>query len=155
MTLPLADTLSVRDRCLCLATQRAARALARRFDAVLRPAGLTNGQFSLLHALNRPAPPRLSDLVPFLAMDRTTLTAALKVLEREGLATSAPDPADRRSRRLRLTDAGHARLRLAMPLWQACHDALDATLEPALAPALRAGLAALAKTAAAQDPASE
>lgn len=155
MTLPFGETLAVRDRCLCLATQRAARALARRFDAALRPAGLTNGQFSLLHALNRPAPPRLSDLAPFLAMDRTTLTAALKVLEREGLATSAPDPADRRNRRLRLTDAGHARLRLAMPLWQASHAALDAMLDPGLVPALRAGLAALAKTVPAQDPAAE
>lgn len=144
MTLPLADTLAVRDRCLCLAAQRAARALARRFDAALRPAGLTNGQFSLLHALNRPEPPRLSDLVPFLAMDRTTLTAALKVLEREGLATSAPDPADRRNRRLRLTEAGHARLRLAMPLWRAAHDSLDATLDASQAAALRAGLARLA-----------
>ena len=144
MTLPFADTLAVRDRCLCLAAQRAARALARRFDAALRPAGLTNGQFSLLHALNRPEPPRLSDLAPLLAMDRTTLTAALKVLEREALATSAPDPADRRNRRLRLTDAGHARLRLAMPLWRAAHDALDAALDQDQAAALRAGLARLA-----------
>lgn len=155
MTLPFTDTLAVRDRCLCLAAQRAARALARRFDAALRPAGLTNGQFSLLHALNRPEPPRLTDLAPFLAMDRTTLTAALKVLEREGLATSAPDPADRRNRRLRLTDAGHARLARAMPLWQAAHDALDATLPPGTAPGLRGALAHLAAPPRAQDPAAE
>lgn len=148
MSLPFTDTLAVRDRCLCLAAQRAARALARRFDAALRPAGLTNGQFSLLHALNRPDPPRLADLAPFLAMDRTTLTAALKVLEREGLAVSAPDPADRRNRRLRLTEAGHTRLRLAMPLWRAAHDALDAGLEPDQTTALRAGLARLASAQA-------
>lgn len=126
--LPFASTLTVRDRCLCLAAQRAARALARRFDAVLRTVGLTNGQFSLLMALNRPDPPRISDLAPFLAMDRTTLTAALKVLEREGLVTTASDPADRRNRRVSLTEQGHVRLITALPLWTAAHDALDATL---------------------------
>ena len=143
--LPIATTLEVCDHCLCLAAQRAARALARRFDAALRPVGLTNGQFSLLHALNRPEPPRMSDLAPFLAMDRTTLTAALKVLERDGLATSAPDPDDRRNRRLRLTPAGHARLARAMPLWRAAHVALDAGLDPDQMAALRGGLAALAR----------
>ena len=96
--LPLATTLEVRDRCLCFRAQRAARALGRRFDAALKPVGLTNGQFSLLMSLNRPDPPRISDLAPFLAMDRTTLTAALKVLERRGLVLQGTDSGDRRSR---------------------------------------------------------
>ena len=104
--LPLETTREVRDRCLCLHVQRAARALARRFDAALKPFGLTNGQFSLLMALNRPDGPRISDLAPFLAMDRTTLTAALKVMERRGLVQSAADAGDRRNRRLALTEAG-------------------------------------------------
>src|SRR3546814_1813697 len=55
---PFETTLHVRDHCLCLAARRAARALSRRFDEALRPAGLTNGQFSLLMSLNRPEPPR-------------------------------------------------------------------------------------------------
>ena len=55
--IPYETTLFVRDHCLCLYAQRAARALARRFDDALRPLGLTNGQFSLLMALNRPEPP--------------------------------------------------------------------------------------------------
>jgi hypothetical protein len=53
---PFEITLQVRDTCLCLAAQRAARALARRFDEALRPLELTNGQFSLLMSLNRPKP---------------------------------------------------------------------------------------------------
>ena len=71
--LPIETTLNVRDRCLCLSVQRAARALARRFDAALKPYGLTNGQFSILMSLNRPEPPRISDLAPFLALDRTAI----------------------------------------------------------------------------------
>src|SRR5882757_3480633 len=97
---PFETTLHVRDCCLCLHVQRAARALARRFDEALRPLGLTNGQFSLLMSLNRPEPPGMSSVASLLAMDRTTLTAALKPLERRGLVTAAPDPSDRRGRRL-------------------------------------------------------
>src|ERR1700734_2453860 len=90
-------TLLVRDACLCLHTQRAARALARRFDEAFRPLGLTSGQFSLLMSLNRPPPaPGIGAVAALLGVDRTTLTAALKPLERRGLVTVAADPADRR-----------------------------------------------------------
>jgi hypothetical protein len=56
-TVSLATTVHVRDTCLCLHLQRAARAVARRFDTALRPLGITNGQFSLLMSLNRPERP--------------------------------------------------------------------------------------------------
>src|SRR6478736_7119789 len=117
-TVPFQTTLEVRDCCLCLHTQRAARALARRFDGVLRPVGLTNQQFSLLMALNRPEPPSLGPVANLLAMDRTTLTAALKPLERRGLVSVDSDPDDRRSRLLTLQPAGHALLLLAVPTWE-------------------------------------
>lgn len=126
--LPLTTTLEVRDRCLCFRAQRAARALARRFDAALKPFGLSNGQFSILMSLNRPEPPRISDVAPLLAMDRTTLTAALKVLERRALVETRPDPDDKRGRRLLLTLAGQELLIEAMPVWRATHDELDADL---------------------------
>src|SRR5919202_4539399 len=105
-SVPFETTLEVRDTCLCLHVQRAARALARRFDEALRPVGLTSGQFSLLNALNRPEPPAIGPVAELLAMDRTTLTAALKPIERDGLVTVAEDPNDRRSRLLRLTGKG-------------------------------------------------
>src|SRR5438445_11529660 len=93
---PFEFTLHVRDTCLCLHVQRAARALARRFDDVLRPLDLTNGQFSLLMSLNRPEPPKIGSVAALLAMDRTTLTANLKPLERRGLVNVTVDAADRR-----------------------------------------------------------
>lgn len=121
-----ADTLRVRDACLCLHTQRAARAIARAFDAAFRPLGLTSGQFSLLTALNRPKPPTLGEVASLLAMDRTTLTANLKPLQARGLATSLADPDDRRARRLGLTEAGHALLAVAGPVWDATHGRIEA-----------------------------
>jgi DNA-binding MarR family transcriptional regulator len=130
----------VRDNCLCLHVHRAARALARRFDDVLRPLGLTNGQFSLLMSLNRPEPPTLGSVASLLAMDRTTLTANLKPLERRRLLTVSVDKGDRRSRRLALTAAGRRLLVRAYPVWQDTHAEIERLVDSAgdLRDALRA-----------------
>ena len=116
---PFTTTITVRDSCLCLHVQRAARALARRYDDALRPLGLTSGQFSLLMSLNRPEPPTRSSVADLLAMDRTTLTAALKPLERRGLVKVAVGEKDRRSRLMTLTPEGLELLAEAMPAWNA------------------------------------
>ena len=141
---PFATTLLVRDTCLCLHVQRAARTLARRFDEALRPVGLTNGQFSLMMSLNRPAPAGMGPVAAWLGMDRTTLTAALKPLERRGLVAVAADPTDRRSRLLSLTPDGHTVLASAVPIWQATHAAVEALLGDLDPGRLREGLIALA-----------
>jgi DNA-binding MarR family transcriptional regulator len=123
--------------------QRAARALARRFDEALRPVGLTNGQFSLLMALNRPEKVAMGPVARLLAMDRTTLTAALKPLERLGLVAIDIDPSDRRGRLLSLTDRGKEVLASAVPIWRKVHAGIEAGL-PALDPdELRDALKAL------------
>jgi DNA-binding MarR family transcriptional regulator len=140
---PYETTLHVRDTCLCLHIQRAARALARRFDEALRPHGLTNGQFSLMMSLNRPEPPTIGSVSALLAMDRTTLTANLKPLERRGLVTVAVDQTDRRSRRLSLTAAGRTLLAAAVPTWTREHAALDALLTDSSPDRLRDNLRAL------------
>lgn len=128
IAIPFSTTLMVRDTCLCLHVQRAARALARLFDDALRPVGLTNGQFSLLMSLNRPEPPPMGPVASLLAMDQTTLTAALKPLQRKGLVDIVPNPRDRRGRLLRLTDDGRAVLQRALPIWESTHAALETKL---------------------------
>src|SRR3546814_17629424 len=95
ITVPFETTLHVRDHCLCLAAQRAARALARRFDEALRPVGLRRGHFSLLMALNRPPPPTTGSVAARLAMDRTPPPAHLTPRERRGPVGSRPDQPDR------------------------------------------------------------
>lgn len=142
-SVPFETTLIVRDTCLCLHLQRAARAVARHFDEALRPLGLTNGQFSLLMALNRPEPPSMGRVAAVLAMDRTTLTANLKPLERRGLLTTAVDAVDKRSRRLALTQAGRALLAAAFPVWTREHAAVERRLGGADADTLRGDLRAL------------
>lgn len=134
----------VRDHCLCLAAQRAARTLARRFDDALRPVGLTSGQFSLLMSLNQPVPPSIGSIAGLLAMDRTTLTANLKPLERRGLAETKVDPADRRGRLVILTAPGRKLLQDALPIWQRTQKEVDGLLLQTDASIVREGLRALA-----------
>ena len=76
-------------------------------------------------------------------MDRTTLTAALKPLERRGLVVVTPDEQDRRGRRVALTPLGMAALAQAVPVWRAVHAQIDAGLPDGGPAALRQGLAAL------------
>jgi DNA-binding MarR family transcriptional regulator len=141
--IPIKTTLRVRDTCVCLHLQRAARAVARRFDAAFRPLGLTNGQFSLMMSLNRAEPPSIGEVSALLAMDRTTLTANLKPLERRGLVTVSIDDADKRGRRLTLTPAGRALLMAAVPVWENEHAAIEGLLEVSEPDRLRANLRTL------------
>ena len=127
---PYQTTILVRDSCLCLHVQRAARALARDFDIALRPLGLTNGQFSLMMSLNRPAAPTMGAVASLLAMDRTTLTAALKPLQRRRLIRITTDHLDRRARLLELTAQGRKLLARAVPTWTSTHAAVEARLSP-------------------------
>lgn len=141
--LGFAVTLKVRDTCLCLHLQRAARAVARLFDAALRPHGLTNGQFSLLMSLNRPEAPSMGSVAALLAMDRTTLTANLKPLERRGLIKVTVDAADKRGRRMMLTPAGRTLLAGAVPVWTRTHAAVERLLPRSNPESLRGDLRAL------------
>jgi DNA-binding MarR family transcriptional regulator len=143
--LPFDVTRRVRDTCLCLHLQQAARAVARRFDAALRPLGLTNGQFSLLMSLNRPEAASIGGVSALLAMDRTTLTANLKPLERRGLVAISVDDADKRSRRLTLTPPGRALLVAALPMWEIEHATIEGVLTDLDPDRLRADLRALAE----------
>ena len=141
---PFATTIFVRDTCLCLHLQSAARALARRFDDALRPLGLTSGQYSMMMALNQPAPPTIGVVASILCVDRTTLTAALKPLKRRGLVTVTVDNSDRRSRRLKLTAAGRGLLARAVPVWRRTHAEIDRLVPDDGAERLRRDLRALA-----------
>jgi DNA-binding MarR family transcriptional regulator len=94
-------------------------------------------------SLNRPEPPTIGQVADFLAMDRTTLTAKLKPLERRGLVKVMADEQDRRSRRLTLTEQGRKLLARAVPVWEKTHDELDRELGETAGDRLRADLLAL------------
>jgi DNA-binding MarR family transcriptional regulator len=97
-------------------------------------------------SLNRPEPPSMAPVAALLAMDRTTLTAALKPLQRRGLVEVAADPSDGRGRLLRLTEEGRALLREAVSIWEATHGAVEQLLPGGDPDSLRSSLRALAVT---------
>ena len=94
-------------------------------------------------SLNRPEPPTIGSVAALLAMDRTTLTANLKPLERRGLVKVMVDKADRRGRRLTLTASGKALLAKASPTWRRAHGEVEALLRRPGPDAVRASLLAL------------
>jgi DNA-binding MarR family transcriptional regulator len=133
-------TLLVDEACLCLGLQRASRVVARHFDDAFRPLDLNNNQFSLLMALNQPEPPTIGWLGCRLAMDRTTVTAGLKPLERRGLVEIRPDKRDSRARRIVLTRSGRALLEKAVGVWRMVNDAIAATFNARELSVLRSAL---------------
>lgn len=135
----------VRDSCLCLHIQRASRAIGRRFDDAFRPLGLTNFQFSLLMMLNRPAPLTIGELADCLAMDRTTITANLKPLQRRGLLISRGDRQDARIKQIVLTRPGRSVLARAVNIWQATNDTAKASIDSRDLSALYSSLAIIAE----------
>jgi DNA-binding MarR family transcriptional regulator len=142
---PYSTTLLVKDRCLCLHMQRAARKLARRFDLALEPTGLTNGQFSMLISLNRPDGPEIpvatvSNVAELLGMDRTTVTAAARVLSRRKLLNIQVQPGDRRKKVLRLTKSGLKLLAAAVPIWRQEHEQIEREIGVGAAERLRTDL---------------
>src|SRR5262245_40311433 len=139
-TLSYETTRMVGDSCLCLRIQRASRAIARQFDAALRPLGLTSSQFSLLMMLNRPKLLSVGGLAECLAMDRTTTTANLKPLERRGLLTVRRDERDSRMKQVGLTDKGRALVVRGVSRWQAANDTARASVKSADLPALYSNL---------------
>jgi len=113
-------TLDIRpkpDECNCLAVRQAARHVTQFYDQFLAPSGLRTTQFSILAKLRRIGPMTINALAADLVMDRTTLGRNILPLQREGLIAVAKGIADRRSKELRLTEAGAERLRAAIEGW--------------------------------------
>jgi DNA-binding MarR family transcriptional regulator len=112
-----AHCLHVASECTGFGLRKAARALGRIYDEAMAPAGLRATQFNLLVALSLAGEAPVMKVADELGLDRTTLTRNLGPLERDGLVESVPD-ADRRVRRVRLTERGHAALAAALPRWE-------------------------------------
>ena len=92
------------------------RAVTQLYDEVLRPSGLRVTQFSILAVMARMREANLRQLEDALAIDQTTLTRSLSLLERDGVIERVPHP-DGRIKAMRLTARGRRALGVARPLW--------------------------------------
>ena len=112
--------------CHCLAVRRAARQVTRFYDRVLEPSGLRTTQFSILASLHRSGPMTINNLAEALALDRTTLGRNILPLLRDGLIIANRRNEDRRSKSVRVTGTGAARLKMAVRLWTEAQTRLEA-----------------------------
>ena len=103
--------------CNCLAVRQAARHITQFYDQWLAPSGLRTTQFSILAKLRRLGPMTINALAAEIVMDRTTLGRNILPLERDGLVIVEQGGRDRRSKELRVTEAGEARFRAGMKGW--------------------------------------
>jgi DNA-binding MarR family transcriptional regulator len=102
--------------CVCRTLRMVTRAVTQLYDDVLRPSGLRVTQFSILETLARLREANLRQLEDTLAIDQTTLTRSLNLLQRDGVIERIPHP-DGRIKALRLTAKGRRALEVARPLW--------------------------------------
>jgi DNA-binding MarR family transcriptional regulator len=126
------------EECTCLAVRQAARHVTQFYDRHLAHAGLRTTQFSILAKLRRQGPMTINTLADEMVMDRTTLGRNILPLERDGLISITPGRTDRRSKELRLTDAGAERLRAGYEGWREAQREFAAAFGDERAAGLRA-----------------
>ncbi len=115
--LEIAECKEIGRTCACFKVRKAARAITKLYEEVLRPSGLRATQFSLLMATRVMGPVTVLNLAQVTVMDRTTLTRNLQILEKRGLITIKPGE-DRREREINLTAVGMEVLTKVIPLWE-------------------------------------
>jgi DNA-binding MarR family transcriptional regulator len=134
------------DLCNCLALRQAARHVTQFYDQYLMPTGVRTTQFSILAKLERLGPMTINALAEQMMMDRTTLGRNIQPLERDGLIAVEKGRTDRRSKELRLTDAGTAQLRAATAGWREAQRRFEVSFGAERSSGMRALLRAVATT---------
>ncbi len=129
--------------CNCMALRRAARSISNFYDGQLAPSGLRATQFAILALVNTLEEASVNAVAERLALDRTTAGKNLRPLEAAGLVSIAPSKKDGRQRAIRLTKAGKAALKAAMPLWRRAQTRFESANGADKAAALRAALGSL------------
>lgn len=103
--------------CLCANLRRAARALTQIYEEELRPVGLRGPQFTILQTLSLAGEITQGRMAEILAMDSTTLTRTLAIMERQGWIARR-EGEDRREWRIQLSKAGRSQFEQALPHWE-------------------------------------
>ena len=122
--LEIAECKEIGRTCACFKVRKAARAITKLYEEVLRPSGLRATQFSMLMVTRVMGPVTVVKLAQVMVMDRTTLTRNLQILEKRGLITIKPGE-DRREREVNMTDVGMEVLTKALPLWEEAQNRVE------------------------------
>jgi DNA-binding MarR family transcriptional regulator len=137
--------IKMRDCCPALRVRAASRMVTRVYDEALREIGLEMSQLPVLAALAIAGERglRVTDVARALVMERTSVTRAIRPLEKIGLLRVARSPDDARSKIIVLTRAGERTLRDAYPRWTRTTRRIREVLGAARVDALGVELSAL------------
>ncbi|GIW30569.1 MAG: hypothetical protein KatS3mg071_0743 [Meiothermus sp.] len=122
--------LEVRKFCAHAHLKRTVRKITLQYDQVLAHTGLHITQFTLLVTASLMGEVAVNDLAAQLALDQTTLSRNLQVLQRHGLVEMVPSPLDARVRLVRITPEGEAALARAYPAWRKAQEEVSAAFSP-------------------------
>ena len=103
--------------CACATLRRTARALTQVYEDSLRPFGMRATQFTILQALSFTGEITQGELGRILAMDSTTLTRTLNIMDRQRWIEKRRGK-DKREWRIGLAEAGKEQFERAIPAWQ-------------------------------------
>jgi DNA-binding MarR family transcriptional regulator len=120
MTTPAASDSGMDQLCTCFMVRSLSRKISQLYDEVLAPSGLRVTQFSLLAHVRRPTDSEaltVSALAGRMNTERTTMTRNIRALQAAGLIEICQGR-DARSRSIKITPAGEAAFRAALPLWR-------------------------------------
>ncbi len=88
----------------------------RLLDRQMAAQGASLARTKMLHFIANNAPVRAADVAEWFDLAPRTVTQAVDTMERDGLVVRVPDPADRRAKRLDITEHGEHVLRQTEPL---------------------------------------
>ena len=136
------EKFGIRD-CNCASLRKAARRLTSFYDSQLAPSGLRATQFAILAFVNEVEEVSVDAIAERLGLDRTTAGKNLRPLEQSGFVEVTSAKHDGRQRAIRVTKAGHAALKVAVPLWRRAQERFETVNGPERAAALRDTLKSL------------
>ncbi len=126
-----ADSLALVNSCMCTNLRKVSRLITRVYDNRLKPSGININQLALLLTIDGLAtngPPSLGEIGDSMAMDNSTLSRNLRVLENQGLVQLLPDPNNRTKKTAIITSAGNQALLKAFPIWMDVQDNIKTKL---------------------------
>lgn len=102
--------------------------LHRLLDRRMAAQGASLARAKMLMFMNKHAPVHAADIAECFNLAPRTVTQAIDTMERDGLVRRVPDPADRRAKRLDITDMGRQVLEQTEPLRREIVDLAFGTL---------------------------
>jgi DNA-binding MarR family transcriptional regulator len=113
--------------CICRVAREAARTLTNTYDRALAPSGLRTTQYTMLSVLARQSVASVTQLSELLALDQTTTTRNLNILEEAQLIVRVPHH-DPRVKLVKLTAKGKQKRQIAFERWLELQNYISASV---------------------------